>query len=67
MRYRGEEKAKRGNKTVFFQSKVDFRGLKRQSITNADMIHRFPVILPAATQALLILNTVGWNPSTTTQ
>lgn len=35
-----------------FQSAVDFRGLQRQSISNADMIQRFPVQLPMDTQLL---------------
>lgn len=37
---------------VLFQRVVDFRGLQRQSISNADMIQRFPVQLPMARQVL---------------
>ena len=37
---------------VLFQSVVDFRGLQRQSISNADMIQRFSVQLPMARQVL---------------
>lgn len=45
-------KGRESTQGVLFQSVVDFRGLQRQSISNADMIQRFPVQLPMARQVL---------------
>lgn len=60
---RGGRDRKQG---VLFQRVLDWRSLQRQSISNADMIQRFPVQLPMARQVLKIPNTAGWNPTATT-